>query len=1127
MTSTTRRLLPALLCLLTALTFTSSAHAAGVIDSHPGSATNQTAADFGFHGNAVAGQTLIAGSGATAYSGENVPATQASVYGPFSLTSASDGTVYIANAYSLDGGNVGIRITKVDGTTGLMTTVAGGGTSSSGYASGPAVGAYIGNVFSIALSHDEQTLYVADSSSANRGVRAVNLTSHTISTLSGTAGATTNAIAVSPDGDYLYFQDIFAGTTNKVGLHTGTKTVVASGLVAVAFSGMAVSPDGLTLYVTEQNANRVRAIDLASGNVTTIAGTGTRGNGLDGVPAASSALSSPYSLATGPDNALYIADQGSNRVRRVDLATNIISTVATTSGPTGLTVSPTGTVYFSSYYTNQVNRINSAGPTQCSLDGAAFADCTSPLHLTGLSEGRHTFTARQGSSDTGQTYTWLVDLTAPSITISAPAERQHLLLGATLTPDFTCADPQAGSPAGASGVASCTGPDAPTGELGPHSFTVNGADNVGNRSARTVAYVVDPPKYSDLIAAQHPLAFWDLDAPLGAGTFADASGHGNAGSYHGAVATHRGDVPVFCQSADADAACETAGEDRAFSVFFPGRDAYGAVNDIPAPTDAYTLQAWVKPATGADMMITGQGGAGQLFIHDGKAALRQVQDTVYGAGEDANVPAGEWSLITGTWDGQTTRVYVNGREVASSTTANKPPSGTGTFYIGYGDQAPWMHGNLAKVVYLDHAETGAQIATLYTVATAREHASLGTGELDTAAPTVTLTTPAQGSTYNAPKVPAAAFACTDLDGHADVAACTAVVDGQPLANGGQLPRAAGPHTVSVTATDQAGLRTTVTHTYTVGDYAHVIGADDPLAYWRLGDAADSSVMADASGNHQDGVYVNDNTQGPTGIAGDGDATRQMLGRGGYGYLSGLDAPQHGYTVEAWADPADTGDMSVLTAAGQLYLKDGHYVFQQGTTVLTDPHAAHAGAWADLVGTWDGQTATLYVDGVRVDSAESTKAPSGAPTVYVGYGDKAPWMRGNLDEVAYYGSALTAQRVWEHFLADPPAEQGTGGTREPTGDTPDVQPTPPVTPLAPTPAQPVQPPVSSTPTTAPTGTRSTPTNTKGAKSKRVCKRVMRKLHGKKVRRVVCTTPKKVTHTKPHKTKASKSRSAARR
>lgn len=67
---------------------------------------------------------------------------------------------------------------------------------------------------------------------------------------------------------------------------------------------------------------------LWSQSTRTIAGTGVAGFSGDGGPGVKAQVNNPYGLVTGPDGALYFCEIGNHRVRRLDLKTNIISTVA-------------------------------------------------------------------------------------------------------------------------------------------------------------------------------------------------------------------------------------------------------------------------------------------------------------------------------------------------------------------------------------------------------------------------------------------------------------------------------------------------------------------------------------------------------------------------------------------------------------------------------------------------------------------------------------------------------------------------------------------------------------------------------------------------------------------------------
>jgi sugar lactone lactonase YvrE len=87
------------------------------------------------------------------------------------------------------------------------------------------------------------------------------------------------------------------------------------------------------LYLADTFNNRIRLIDLAKGMVSTIAGNGARGSGGDGGPALAAALNRPRDLELGPDGRLYVADTDNHRIRAIDLQTGIITTVVGSGEP--------------------------------------------------------------------------------------------------------------------------------------------------------------------------------------------------------------------------------------------------------------------------------------------------------------------------------------------------------------------------------------------------------------------------------------------------------------------------------------------------------------------------------------------------------------------------------------------------------------------------------------------------------------------------------------------------------------------------------------------------------------------------------------------------------------------------
>ena len=117
---------------------------------------------------------------------------------------------------------------------------------------------------------------------------------------------------------------------------TGTITTVAGsdnigdgGLATAATLdtpyAVAVSASG-DVYIGELQGNRVRRVDGVTGEITTVAGIGVFGSQGDGGLATAAHVGNPFGLALDAPGNLFISS--SNRVRRVDEETGIITTVA-------------------------------------------------------------------------------------------------------------------------------------------------------------------------------------------------------------------------------------------------------------------------------------------------------------------------------------------------------------------------------------------------------------------------------------------------------------------------------------------------------------------------------------------------------------------------------------------------------------------------------------------------------------------------------------------------------------------------------------------------------------------------------------------------------------------------------
>jgi DNA-binding beta-propeller fold protein YncE len=93
--------------------------------------------------------------------------------------------------------------------------------------------------------------------------------------------------------------------------------------------GVEVGPDG-ALYIAEVGQHRIRRLDLASGRLTTVAGCGQRGYAGDGGPATQALLNEPYEVRFDAQGNMLFVEMQNHVVRRVDKHSGRITTIAGT-----------------------------------------------------------------------------------------------------------------------------------------------------------------------------------------------------------------------------------------------------------------------------------------------------------------------------------------------------------------------------------------------------------------------------------------------------------------------------------------------------------------------------------------------------------------------------------------------------------------------------------------------------------------------------------------------------------------------------------------------------------------------------------------------------------------------------
>lgn len=226
---------------------------------------------------------------------------------------------------------------------GIITTFAGNGNMMFAGDGGPATAASLNSPRGLAVD-SAGGVYISDS--ANNRVRLVNAAGM-IATVAGNGNST------------------FSGDGGQA--------------VSASFSdvtGAALDAAG-NLYLADASNRRVRRVTPA-GIVTTIAGTGIQGNSGDGGPGISANLNRPFAVALDAAGNLYICDSSNHDIRRLNLASGIITTYAGNglpafSGDGGLAVSASlqfplgvvmdksGNLYIADAGNNCIRKVSPAG----------------------------------------------------------------------------------------------------------------------------------------------------------------------------------------------------------------------------------------------------------------------------------------------------------------------------------------------------------------------------------------------------------------------------------------------------------------------------------------------------------------------------------------------------------------------------------------------------------------------------------------------------------------------------------------------------------------------------------------------------------------------------------------------
>lgn len=248
------------------------------------------------------------------------------------------------------------KIRRINMSTNVIETVLGTGSTKYAGDGNFALSAALSAPYALAMDLKRNLLFISDPQ--NNRVRLINSSSNIISTFAGTGqtdmtgdgGLATLASFKNPTGlafdstrDLLYIADSDCNVVRAVAMATQVITTLVgqngdggyNGEGKFANQSLLKSPSGLfydaqsdSLFIADSSNNRIRQVNLTIQRVTTYAGGATVGFFGDGGQRQLANLRMPTGITIdSKKRTLYFTDRGNHRIRKIDMQSNIISTV--------------------------------------------------------------------------------------------------------------------------------------------------------------------------------------------------------------------------------------------------------------------------------------------------------------------------------------------------------------------------------------------------------------------------------------------------------------------------------------------------------------------------------------------------------------------------------------------------------------------------------------------------------------------------------------------------------------------------------------------------------------------------------------------------------------------------------
>ncbi len=456
--------------------------------------------------------------------------------------------------------------------------------------------------------------------------------------------------------------------------------------------------------------------------------------------------------------------------------------------------------------------------------------------------------------------------------------------------------------------------------------------------------------------------------------------------------------------------------------------------------DNFTIEAWVKRGASKtesnEVIASKQEGSWALMFNE--ADQLTLRRSTYGNIATANVATTDttsWHYVVATKNGSSVHLYLDGTDVTGTVANQTLTNNTLPLAIGQSSSTSYLKGSVDEVALYNTALTPTQITQHYEAGLAAvlapPSALSATPGNGTASLQWTASSSKNVAGYKVYRAEAnGSWPSTPL---ATVSSATLAYTDTELTNG-------STYTYRVTAYESAGNQSNPSNQASAtpaaacsprqSSYSGVVSSTPGLVgYWRVGESS-GTVACDSTANHDNGTYLGSVTLGtPGAISGDPDTAVTLDGLSGQVSVPSASSLNVGdnFTIEAWvkrgASKTESNEVIaskqegswalMFNEADQLTLRRSTY----GNIATANVATTDTTSWHYVVATKNGSSVHLYLDGTDVTGtvANQTLTNNTLPLA-IGQSSSTSYLKGSVDEVALYNTALTPTQITQHYEA---------------------------------------------------------------------------------------------------------------